>query len=100
AFAEEHASDDAKEQQSKVLRRIETKGVFRKHRPEESDHGRCEAPGKKRRQSGSREGSARPSLLCHLVAIETGHYGRCLARQVAENGGRRASVCGAVVDAG
>ncbi len=43
---------------------------------------------------------AGPAVLAHLVAVEAGHDGGGLARQVHQDGGRRTAVHGPVVDAG
>ena len=50
-----------------------------------------------RRYSQRRAGPAVPG---HLVAVEAGHDGGGLSRQVHQDGGRRAAVHGPVVDAG
>ena len=41
-----------------------------------------------------------PAVLAHLVAVEAGHDGGGLARQVHQDGGRRTAVHGPIVDAG
>ena len=57
-------------------------------------------PAKNEPMRGDRERRSRAALPRHLVAVEAGHHRRGLARQVHQDGGGRAAVLGAVIDAG
>ncbi len=57
-------------------------------------------PGEERAHRGNAERRSGASLPRHLMAVDGGDDGRSLARDVDQDGGGRAAVLGAVVDAG
>ena len=61
---------------------------------------RAHAAGEERAQAGGGQRGAGAALARHLVAVDRGHHRGRLARHVDQDGGGRAAVLRAVVDAG
>ena len=95
-----HRGHQTQYHQGKVFRRTELKRHIRQRRRGDGEqHGRHGAgeEGAQRRGGERRPGAA---LLCHLVAIDRCHDRRTFSGQVDQDGGGRAAVLGAVVNAG
>src|SRR5262249_13202246 len=71
-------------------------GGGREHRTQHHPRGR----GKDRAEGGDGERRPRAALPRHLIAVDAGHHRGGLARQVDQDGGGRAAVLRAVIDAG
>ncbi len=68
--------------------------------PATRDQQRADGAGEERADGGDRERRPGAALPRHLVAVDAGHDRGGFARQVDQDGGGRAAVLGAVVDAG
>jgi hypothetical protein len=100
ARGQHHGADQAQHHQREVLGRAELEGHFGQRRRKGRQDQRAHAAGKERAQAGRRQRRPGPALARHLVAVDHGHHRRRFARQVDQNGGGRAAVLRAVVDAG
>ena len=70
-----------------------------KRRTEPSDQKCRDGSGEERADGRSRERRSRPSLLCHLVTVESRDNRGSFSRKIDENRGRRAAVLRTIIDA-
>ena len=68
--------------------------------PNERDQQRADGAGEERADGRDRERRPGAALARHLIAVDAGHDRGGLARQVDQDGGGRAAVLRAVIDAG
>jgi hypothetical protein len=92
--------DQAAHHQREIFRRTELQRDGRERRGRERDQQRRDAAGEERTQRGNAERGSRASPTRHLVAVDGGHDRGRFARDVDQDGGGRAAVLGAVIDAG
>src|SRR5438093_13268700 len=94
---EHHRGDQAKNHQREKFRRSELKRDGGKRRTEPSDQKCRDGSGEERADGRSRERRSRPSLLCHLVTVESCNDGGSFSGKIDENRGRRAAVLRTIV---
>src|SRR5438093_11488246 len=99
ALRERHRGDQAKNPQRAKFRRSE----LERHCGErwaKSGYKKCRDGTREERADGrSRERRSRPSLLCHLVTVQSCNDGGSFSGKIDENRGRRAVVLRIIVDA-
>ncbi len=98
-----HQGDDqghAQRHQGEILRRAEADGEGGQRGRQEHQAEDAQRPGDEGADRRYPQRRAGPAVLAHLVAVEAGHDGGGLARQVHQDGGRRTAVHGPVVNAG
>ena len=100
AARQHDGEDEAQRHQREIVRRRELLGELGQRRRGHGDRHRCHAAGEEGADGGNGERRPGAALACHLVAVETGDDRARLARQVDQDGRGRATVLGAVVDAG
>ena len=90
----------AEQHQREIVCGVEFQRDAGERRREGGDQQRADAAGDERSDRRDRQRGARPPLPRHLVAVDAGHHGGSLARQVGEDRGGRAAIARAVIDAG
>ena len=91
---------EAQRHQRAVVGRPELLRHARQRLGEDHDDDGADGAGEERADGRDRERRTGAALARHLVAVETGHHRGSFTRQVDQDGGRRAAVLRAVVDAG
>ena len=94
---EEH---EAEHEKGGVFRRAESQSEGPERRRNQGEHDHAEGAGDERAHRGDTKGRAATSLLRHGVTVDAGHHRGGFARDPHQDGGGRAAVLRAVIDAG
>ena len=98
-LSQHHGGHQAEDHQREKFRGPELQRHGGKRRTKAGDQKCRHGPGEKRTDGRSCERCARPSLFCHLVAVERRNDGGCFAGEIDKDRGGRTAVLGTIVNA-